>query len=93
MRRGGKRQQRGSAQAFEINLAVHVRKEIHSDAGFHAFFIAQEKDFLELRQAAAVDGENNFIDDMFAEQIGKLGQWPDRIAARQFHLGLRIVIG
>ena len=69
VRRGGKSEQRRGAQAIQINLAVHMRKEIDDHARAHAFFVAEQENLLHFGQLAAVHGEDDLIDDVPPQQF------------------------
>ena len=64
VRRGGKGEKRGRPKAFQLNAAVHVREEVDSDMSSNALFVAEQEDVFEFGQPAAIDGENDFIDDL-----------------------------
>ena len=60
-----------------------MREKIHGDARPHALLVAHEEDFLELGQAAAVDGEDDLVDHVLAQQLWKLRQGTHGILAVQ----------
>src|SRR5688572_20666816 len=95
MRGGRKGQERRCAEAVQVDLAVQVRKEIDRYPRADAFFITEQENFLELRETAAVDREDDLVDDAAAQKIRKRRERLDQVRPAQHDLGvsLRRVIG
>ena len=79
VRRGGEGQQRRRSQLVQVDLAVDVGEEVHGDARADSFFVAEQENVLELGEPGAVDGEDDFVDHLLAQDFPQGGDGEDRV--------------
>jgi hypothetical protein len=92
---GGKGEERDGAETFEVHFAVDVREEVDGNAGADAFFVALEEDWFEGLECVRIDGEDDFVDYIFAKKFGKLGNGVDGVIRFEADVGVcgRVVCG
>ncbi len=68
-------------------------KEVHRHAGTHAFLVANEEDFLQIRQALGTHRENDFVHHVIAQDIGEVTHGPDAVQRleRDFARGIEFL--
>ena len=86
-RHGGKRQQGRRSEMLERHRAVDMGEEIDRHGGADAFLVAKQEDSFELREAPAVDGKDDLVDHMFAQDGWQFGNRMDLVGGGQDDFG------
>ena len=71
-RRRREREERRSVELLELHAREHVGEEVEDEPRLDAHLLAEQKDVLELRQVAAVDGEDDLVDGELREDRRKV---------------------
>src|SRR3954447_14815676 len=69
----GEREQGSTPDAIERDLAVYVWKEVDCYTRSNPFLIASQEDFLETREFAAINVEDDLIDNLACQQFRHSG--------------------
>ena len=72
---------------LQADLAVDMGEEVDCDAGTNAFFVAEEKHFFERGEVGTFDSEENLVDDLLAQDLGKFADGTNAMGAVELNGG------